>query len=153
VNSIEWLVFLLNLVPFLELRLALPFAIAAGYDPLLSLVVCIGLNLLVAPLAFGILDFLVPPLRKRWKVVDKLYRWSLRRVKKHERLGAFGLFLLVGIPLPGTGAYAGALVAHISGMKRKFAYPAIVGGVVLAGLLLWSLASLGVIFIQGISSA
>lgn len=138
-------------MPFVELRLALPLAVAAGYDPGFALTLCIALNLAVIPLAFAALDFIIPPLRKKWSTVDRLYRWSVRRVKKHEHLGAFGLFLLVGIPLPGTGAYAGSLVAHLSGMRRKLAYPAIAGGVLLAGILLWAMASLGVIFIEGIS--
>ncbi len=152
VNTIEWLVLLLNLVPFLELRAALPLAVAMEIAPLLALIICIALNLLVIPLAFGVLDLVVPSLRKRWSVVDTLYRWSVRRAKKHENVGAIGLCLLVGIPLPGTGAYAGALIAHIAGIKRKLAYPAIAAGVVLAGILLWVFASLGIIFIEGISS-
>jgi uncharacterized membrane protein len=143
-------VFILNFVPFLELRLALPLAIAAGFDPLLSLAVCICMNLLVAPLAFGILDLVVPPIRRRWELVDRLYEWALRRAKKHEHLGAFGLFLFVGVPLPGTGAYAGTLVAHVAGLRRRLVYPSICGGVILAGVSLWVLASAGILFISGI---
>ncbi len=67
-------------------------------------------------------------------------------VKKYETLG---LFLLVAIPLPGTGAWTGALVAALMGLRMKFALPAIAGGVAAAGVLV-TLVCRGVLHIAGL---
>jgi len=148
---VQWLVFLWALVPFVELRGSILFAVAAGYDPLSAFVVSVALNILAIPIAFVLLDFIVPPLQRRFASVKRLYAWAVRRVKKHENLGLVGLAIFVGVPLPGTGAYAGALLAHITGMRRRSAAVAIAVGVVIAGALMWLLAMLGILFIRGLT--
>lgn len=149
---IEWLIFLISLVPFLELRFAIPPAIIAGYDPVFVFPICVLLNLLAIPIAFILLDFILPPIRRRVKFVDHIFRWSVKRAHKHRNLSLLGLALFVGVPLPVTGAYTGALIAHITGIDRKRAALAIAAGVVIAGVLIWVLATLGIIWIRGISS-
>jgi len=131
----SWWVLLLTLVPFLELRVSIPSAIAAGVPLSVSLPAAIVLNLLVIPLAFLLLDLVVPPLRRRFAAVDRLYGWSVTRVSRHERAGLLGLLLLVAVPLPGTGAYSGCLLAHILGMRRLPASLAISAGVIIAAVL------------------
>ena len=148
---IEWLVFLLSVVPFIELRGAIPLAIAAGYGPVSVFTTCVVLNLLVIPIAFIMLDFILPPIRRRVKFVDHIFRWFVKRARKHQRLSLVGLVAFVGIPLPVTGAYTGALIAYIAGIDRKRAALAIAAGVVIAGILIWVLAILGIIWIRGIS--
>ncbi|MEW6222006.1 MAG: small multi-drug export protein [Candidatus Hadarchaeota archaeon] len=147
----QWIAFLITLLPFVELRGGIPLAVAAGYDPAVAFLVCVLLNILAIPLAFAILDVLVPPIRRRSKTVRRLYGWAVRRVKKHENLSMAGLAVFVGVPLPGTGAYAGALLADLIGMKRKRAALAIAVGVVIAGVLLWLLAVVGLFFIRGLT--
>jgi uncharacterized membrane protein len=150
---IEWLVFLVSIVPFIELRGAIPLAL--WYNPALSpltvFVICVALNILAVPIAYLILDFILPPIRKRVKLVERMFRWSVRRAKKHQNLSLVGLALFVGVPLPVTGAYTGSLIAYIAGWDRKRAALAIAAGVVIAGILIWVLAALGIIFIKNFS--
>jgi uncharacterized membrane protein len=150
---VQWIAFLVALLPFIELRGGILLAVAAGYDPSLAFIVCVLLNILVIPLAFAILDVLVPPIRRRSRAVRRLYSWAVRRVKKHENLSMAGLAIFVGVPLPGTGAYAGALLADLIGMERKKAALAIAAGVVIAGALLWLLAVVGLFFVKGLTPA
>ena len=150
---IEWFVFLISVVPFIELRGAIPLAI--WYNPSLHPVavfsICVVLNILAIPIAYFILDFILPPIRRRVKLVDKIFRWFVKRASKHQRLSLAGLAAFVGIPLPVTGAYTGTLVAYIAGIDRKRAALAIAAGVIMAGMLIWILATLGIIWIRGVS--
>ncbi len=148
---LEWLVFLVSMVPFIELRGAIPLAIMAGHTPGFAFIVCVLLNLSAIPIAFILLDFILPPIRRRVNLIEKTFKWSVRRAQKHRNLGLVGLTLFVGIPLPVTGAYTGSLIAYIAGLNRKHASLAIATGVVIAGVLIWVLASLGIIFIRGLS--
>ena len=148
---IEWLVFLISVVPFIELRGAIPLAILAGHSPEFAFTVCVLLNLLAIPIAFVLLDFILPPIRRRVKLVERMFKWSVRRAQKHRNLSLVGLALFVGIPLPVTGAYTGSLIAYIAGLNRKRAALAIAAGVVIAGVLIWVLAALGIILIRGVS--
>ncbi|TEU13754.1 MAG: ligand-binding protein SH3 [Hadesarchaea archaeon] len=148
---IEWLVFLISVAPFIELRGAIPLAIAAGYDPVSVFIICVVLNLLVIPIAFVMLDFILPPIRRRVKFVDHIFGWFVKRARKHQRLSLVGLAAFVGIPLPVTGAYTGALIAYTAGIDRKRAALAIAAGVVIAGIIIWVLATLGIIWIRSVS--
>jgi uncharacterized membrane protein len=145
---IEWLVFLIAAVPILELRGAIPLALL--YNPSLSPVIvfaiCIIVNFLAIPIAYFILDFIVPPLRRRIKLVDKIFKWFVKRAKKHQRLSLVGLAVF-GI----TGAYTGTLIAYILGIDRKRAAAAIAVGVIIAGIIVWALAAFGIILIRGVS--
>lgn len=148
----EWLSFLISLVPFLELRFAIPPAILfnPGISPLAILAICVFLNILVIPIAFVLLDFIVPPIRHRIKFVDKIFRLSVKRARKYQNLSLIGLALFVAIPFPATGAYTGALIAYVGGFDRKRSSLAIAVGVIIAGVIV-TLATLGMLFIQGIT--
>ncbi len=148
---IEWLVFLISVVPFIELRGAIPLAILAGHSPEFAFTVCVLLNLLAIPVAFLLLDFVLPPIRRRVKLVERMFKWAVGRVQKRRNLSLVGLALFVSVPLPITGAYTGSLIAYISGLNRKRASLAIATGVIVAGVLIWVLASLGIIFVRGVS--
>jgi uncharacterized membrane protein len=154
VKLIEWLVFLISVVPFIELRGAIPLAL--WYNPSLSplavFLICVALNILAVPIAYFILDFILPPILRRVKKVDDIFKWFVKRTSKHQRLSLIGLAAFVGVPLPVTGAYTGTLIAYIGGVDRKRAALAIAAGVIIAGALVWMLAVLGIIWIRGISS-
>lgn len=149
----EWLSFLISLVPFLELRFSIPLTLwyNPGLSPTTVFVICVALNILAIPVAYLLLDFILPPIRRRVNLVERVFRWSVRRAKKHQNMSLVGLALFVGIPLPATGAYTGSLIAYIVGLDRKRATLAITAGVIIAGVLVWILATLGIIFIQGLS--
>jgi uncharacterized membrane protein len=144
---LEWSVFLVSIVPFIELRGAIPLAIAVGYSPEFAFLVCVLVNMLVIPIAFILLDFILPPIRRRVRLVERMFKWSARRVEKHQNMSLVGLALFSGV----IGAYTGSLIAYIVGWDRKRASLAIAAGIVIAGVLIWILATLGIIFIRGVS--
>lgn len=148
----EWLSLLLSLVPFLELRFSIPLAII--YNPGISLitvfVVCVILNIFAIPIAYILLDLIVPPIRRRVKFIDKIFLWFVKRAWKYQNLSLIGLAIFVGVPLPATGAYTGTLIAYVAGFDRKRSSLAIAAGVIIAGVIV-TLAILGVLFIQGIT--
>ncbi|MEG2583301.1 MAG: small multi-drug export protein, partial [Oscillospiraceae bacterium] len=81
---------------------------------------------------------------KRTKLFGKLARWVERRTnrkandmaKKQAKVGAFALFIFVAIPFPTTGAWTGAMIADLLDMRVKYAFPAILGGIMLSGLIM-----------------
>lgn len=148
-----WLSFLISLVPFLELRFAIPLAMIynAGISPFFVFGICVILNILAIPIAYLLLDFIVPPVRRRVGLVDRLFKFSVKRAKKYQNLSLVGLALFVSIPLPVTGAYTGTLIAFVAGFDRAKSSAAIAAGVIMAGVIMWTLASVGLMFIRGIT--
>lgn len=132
----SWWVFLLTFVPFLELRASLPAALAMGFSLSQSFAICVIFNLLVIPLAFFLLDQIIPPLRKRFSLVDRLYRWGILRAATRNPASLLGLFVFVAVPFPGTGAYSGCLIAHVLAMRRFAASLAIALGVIAAATII-----------------
>ncbi|MGQ9788380.1 MAG: COG2426 family protein [Candidatus Hadarchaeaceae archaeon] len=148
----EWLSFLISLVPFLEVRFSIPLAII--YNPGLPLLavfaICFILNLLAMPIAYLLLDTIVPPIRRNSKLTDKFFQISVKRARKYQNLSLIGLTLFVSLPFPGTGAYSGVLIAYIAGLDRRISSLAIATGVFLASTIVF-LATIGILYIQGIS--
>jgi len=139
--------FLISMVPVLELRGAIPLAVAAGLDIRVALAVAIVGNLVPVP-------FIVIFIRKIFKWMQAKSQWLAGIVHRMEakadakkeqvlRYEFWGLMILVAIPLPGTGAWTGALVAAMLDMQLKRAFPAIVVGVVAAGIIV-TIATYGV---------
>jgi uncharacterized membrane protein len=139
----EWLVFLVSLVPFVELRGALPAAVALGYSQESALLWCVLLNIAAVPAAFAMLDLILPRLCARSKKISGLFEWAKRRAEPHRNLTLGMLTIFVAVPLPGSGAYSGSLIAYMTGMKRSRAFAAISTGVVLAGFIVYALIKLG----------
>jgi len=146
---LSYLIFLVSLVPVIELRGSIPWALGLKVaPPLYVFLICVALNLLVIPITFIGLDLLAPPLIRRSKRVASVFAWFLRR-GHGRKWGLVGLAAFVAIPLPATGAYTGALIAYLLGMKRGQAALAIALGVVIAGIIV-TLAALGIIWFLGI---
>jgi len=146
------LIFLVSMVPVIELRGSIPLALVfSNIHPLSVFLICVALNLLVIPLTFKGLDLFAPPLIRRSKRVASIFAWFLRR-GHGRKWGLVGLAAFVGIPLPATGAYTGTLIAYLLGMKRGQAALAIAVGVVIAGVIV-TLAALGIISFFGIERA
>lgn len=130
--------FLLSLTPIIELRGAIPYALAAGISPLWTLWISVFGNLLPVP-------FIILLIRKIFaflKTIPKIAAFILALERKAhlkgrivQRYRVWGLMLLVAIPLPGTGAWTGALVAAILDIQLRKALPAIFAGLVIAGVL------------------
>lgn len=126
------------MVPVLELRGAIPVGVAAGLPPAVACITAILGNLLPVPLimllARRIFDWLRDTAFFGPKIVWLERRAHLkgRLVRKYRLLG---LVILVGIPLPGTGAWTGALVATLLDIRMRAALPAILLGLVAAGII------------------
>lgn len=139
---------LIAMLPISELRGAIPYALGRGmgwHQAYLWSVV--GNFIPVIPL----LLFLEPVselLSRRYPFCQRFFRWLFARTRRRgrlvERYEALGLILFVGIPLPVTGAWTGTVAAFLFGVRFKYALPAIVLGILLAGTVV-TLASLGVI--------
>ncbi|MCQ2404675.1 MAG: small multi-drug export protein [Clostridia bacterium] len=137
--SKELLVFLISMVPILECRGGLLAAAGLGVDIVKAVPICIVGNLLPVPF---ILWFITPIFN--WMKKTKLFRGLVEKIEKKaegktDKLenGAFwALVLFVGIPLPGTGAWTGSLIASMLNMKFKKAFPAVIIGVLLATVIM-----------------
>lgn len=140
---------LLSLVPSFEARYAIPAALTlTNLSPGLLFSTCILLNLAVIPLVFFGLDWLAPPFRRRYKLVDSIFLWFWRR-GQGRRWRFFALVIFVAAPLPVTGAYTGTLMAYLFELKRKPAALAIAIGVILSATLT-TLTALGIISLAGL---
>ena len=140
----EAIVFIISMIPILELRGAL---LVAG--PLLGVPVAKAIPLCILgniiPVPFILL--LITPIFNWMKgtkhlkpLVDKLESKAMKKKDQIEKYEFWGLVLFVGIPLPGTGAWTGALVASLLGIDWKKAFGAIVVGVCMASVIMYILS-------------
>ncbi len=139
------IVFLISMVPLIELRGAVPYAIACGLPVLPSYIIAIIGNMIPVPIIFffarKVLEW-----GKDKPVIGGFFTFCLEKGHKggeklKEKAGKglyWALFLFVGIPLPGTGAWTGTLAASILDMDFKKSVTATVCGVVLAGIIMGS---------------
>ena len=130
------LTFTTAMIPVVELRGALPVGIAAGLPPAVACAVAILGNLLPVPfimlLARWVFNWLRDSRLFGSKIVWLERRAHLKgRIVRRYRLP--GLVVLVAIPLPGTGAWTGALVASLLDIRLRSAMPAILLGLMIAG--------------------
>ena len=137
------LTFLLSMVPVFELRAALPFGVGLGLDPWLSLVVSIIGNMVPVPFIIlfirKILDWMKRFDRFR-RIAEKLENKAAQHEDKIRKYQALGLFFLVAVPLPGTGAWTGTLGASLLDMKFKETVIAVMLGVLIAGLIMMAVS-------------
>lgn len=128
-------VFLISMFPWIELRGAIPYGVLkAGMDPLFTLSLSFIANILVIYPSFVFLDFFFD-LMKRTPLKRFIEKTQEKARPYVDRYGMAGLALFVAVPLPGTGAYSGALAAHIFGLKNKKAFLSISAGVLSAGIM------------------
>ena len=129
--------FLISMVPVIELRGAIPIGVGAGLSPLVAIGVSIVGNLVPVPFIIIFIKKIFAWLRTVNQKLDGLVTRLEKRAEAKsvtvQRYAFWGLFILVAIPLPGTGAWTGALVAAMLEMPLKKAFPAILLGVLGAG--------------------
>ena len=137
------LIFFVSMVPLIELRGAIIMAVGMDLPYLPSLAICVLGNLLPVPVIYFFARKVLIWGAHR-KYIGKFFTFCIEKgekggqklVEKTGRGGLFiALFLFVGIPLPGTGAWTGALVASLLNIRMKVAFPVILGGVVIAGII------------------
>ena len=131
--------FFISMVPVLELRGAIPFGTAYGLPLWAAILISIVGNLVPVPFIIIFIRKIFAWLRRKNQKLDHLVtRLEIRAEKKSDvvqKYAFWGLFVLVAIPLPGTGAWTGALVAAMLDMRLKRASPAIALGVIAAGVI------------------
>ena len=142
--------FMISMVPLIELRLGVPFAISMGIDYFPALIICVIGNMIPVPfIYFFARKVLVWGANK--KHIGKFFRFCLEKgekagnklVKATGRGGLFvALMLFVGIPLPGTGAWTGALGASFLKMGFKSTVLSVCLGVILAGIIMATASTL-----------
>ena len=132
------LTFLVAMVPVIELRGAIPFGVARDLGIWTAIAASVLGNLLPVPFIVLFIRNVFSWLRKRHaRLNDLVNRLEARAEGKEDtvrRYAFWGLVLLVAIPLPGTGAWTGALVAAMMRMPLRKAFPAIAVGVVIAAV-------------------
>lgn len=139
----ELIAFIVSLLPVLELRGGLIAAKIMDIEFWKAFVICYVGNMLPIPFILlfirRIFNFL-KRFQKFEKIIDKLEARSLRKADKVKKYRLWGLFLFVAIPLPGTGAWTGALVADIFDIRIKHSLPIIAVGVLTAGIIMSALS-------------
>ncbi len=137
-QSAELWAFLISMVPVIELRGALPVALASGVSLPLAIFLTVAGNLL--PIPFILL--FIRPIFKWFKklgslrnFVQKLEERAFKKSDSIAKSNFWGLMIFVAIPLPGTGAWTGALIAALLDMRLKYALPAIALGVLIASFI------------------
>lgn len=139
----EIIVFIISMLPILELRGGLIAASLLDMNPVTSFIVCYLGNILPIPF---ILWFITPLFTKLKKtklfsgMVNKLENKALSKKDQIEKYEFWGLLLFVGIPLPGTGAWTGCLIAALLDMNKKKSFLAASLGVLLAGIIMMILS-------------
>lgn len=143
----QLIVFFISLMPILELRGGLLAASFLKLDPWQSYVISIVGNVLPIPLILWFIKKIIDWMRTK-RCFNKITNWLDGKVEKNrgsiEKYGFWGLVLFVGIPLPGTGAWTGALIASLLDMNKKKAFLAICLGVFMASIIMM-LVSFGII--------
>lgn len=142
--------FFISMVPVIELRGGLPYGITLGLDYPLALTAAVLGNMVPVPFIIIYIRHIFTWLRKRSKWWDE----KIARLEKRAHLkgrvvrkySTIGLCILVAIPLPGTGAWTGALVAAVLDMRLKKAIPAIFLGVCIAAAIM-TMVTFGLIHI------
>ncbi|MBE6159831.1 MAG: small multi-drug export protein [Lactobacillales bacterium] len=133
------IIFLISCMPILELRGGLIAATLLGLDPISSFIICFLGNILPIPFILKFITPLFDKLKKTKrlnKIVTKLEAKADSKRDKIEKSEFIGLLLFVGIPLPGTGAWTGNLIACMINMDKKKAFIASTLGVLLAGIIM-----------------
>lgn len=147
----EALVFIVSLLPLLELRGGILVGYALGMDFWPTFLLSLVGNILPIPFILLFLNYIFQLLRQTplGFIVQKCEEKAMKKSESIQKYAYWGIFLFVAIPLPGTGAWTGALIAILLGMNRKKTFCYIIAGILAAGLLM-SLLSFGVLDLIGI---
>ncbi|PIZ50739.1 ligand-binding protein SH3 [Candidatus Woesearchaeota archaeon CG_4_10_14_0_2_um_filter_33_13] len=139
---------LLTLAPFLELRASIPYGVfATNYSLLTVFTICVLVNIILGPIVYFFYDKIIHIFLKI-KFIDRIYQKMVLKTQKKvhpyvEKYGILGLAVFIGVPLPGSGVYTGALAAYLLGFrKRDFLFATIIG-VVIAGIIVMLVSTAG----------
>ncbi len=135
------LTFFMSMLPVVELRGAIPVGVASGLPPVAAFIIAFLGNLVPVPFIIVFIRKIFAWIRTKsrfWNnMVTKMETKAARNAEKVLKYESIGLFILVAVPLPGTGAWTGSLVAAFLDMRLKRALPSIVAGVAAAGIIVY----------------
>ena len=137
--AILWIV-LVTFIPTLELRASIPWGILIEErDPLLVFVVAVTANFLLGLALYPLMDVIMKVMQKI-PFVHRIWSKYVERTRRKihagvEKYGEWAVGVFIGIPLPGTGVYSGALAAYLIGLPFKKFIIADLIGVLIAGVL------------------
>ena len=149
--SPEIISFIVSMLPILELRGGLIAAKLMNVEFFKAFAICFFGNLLPIPFILLFIRKIFVLLKKFPKVegiINKLEARSLRKAENVRKYRLLGLLLFVAIPLPGTGAWTGALIADLLDIRIKHSFPVIALGVFIAGVII-SILSYGLLGLIG----
>ena len=145
----DFALFIISMIPFIELRGSIIFGAAMGIPWQHAFLVSFLGNILPVPF----LILLARPIFA-WLKTTRLLAGFTQKVEDQlmkkadkvtvQKYSAVGLFLFVAIPLPGTGAWSGSLIAALLDVKMRYAFPAVIAGVFAAGVIM-TVASYGLL--------
>ena len=139
--------FFISMLPIIALRGAIPVGAASGLPWYTNYLLCCIGNLLPVPIILFFVEYVLN-FMKGVKHLDKIAFWVEEKAEKYKgqvtKYATWGLLLFVAIPLPGTGAWTGTLVASFIKMKKSTAFLSVLGGVLTAGVIV-TLISYGVL--------
>jgi len=131
-----WVV-LVSMVPMVELRGAIPIGCGLGLPAWQVYIAAVLGNLIPVPFIILFVRPVFAFIRKHWKwlggIVDKIENRAGRNVPRVQKFQVLGLFLFVAVPIPGTGAWMGSLIAALLDVRLRRAFPTILLGLLVAG--------------------
>lgn len=139
--------FFISMLPIVELRGAIPVGAASGLPWYVNYLLCCIGNMLPVPIILFFVEYVLN-FMKKIRHLDKIAIWVEEKAEKYKgqvtKYATWGLLLFVAVPLPGTGAWTGTLVAAFIKMNKKAAFLSVLGGVLVAGAIV-TLISYGVL--------
>lgn len=133
------LIFLISLMPILELRGGLIAASLLDIAPLPAFLVCMAANILVIPFVLFLIEAvlnLLSRIKKLGELIERFKKKVLKKKKTIEKYGYLGIMLFVAVPLPGSGAWTGCFLAVLLGLDKKKSFLAALLGVFIAGIIM-----------------
>ena len=133
------LIFIISLMPILELRGGLIAASLLDIEPLWAFIVCMVANILIIPFVLflieAVLEFLMR-FKKLGQLITRFKEKTLKKKSSIEKYGYLGIMLFVAVPLPGSGAWTGCFLAVLLGLDKKKSFLAALLGVFIAGVIM-----------------
>ncbi len=132
------IVFIVSLLPLLELRGGIIAGFLLGMDLVPSFLIAFVGNIIPIPFILIFIKYIFKMLKKTLfkGLVERLENKAMMKSGQIQKYAYWGLLLFVGIPLPGTGAWTGSLIAVLLSMDLKKSFVVIVAGVIMAGIII-----------------
>jgi len=140
---------LITLLPFLELRASIPYGILRfNMHFMVVFLICVIVNIILGIVIYLFLEQIIKIVTKI-RIIEKLWNKYVERTQKKihkavEKYGELGVAIFIGIPLPGSGVYSGAIASYLIGLNFKKFIIADIIGVLIAGILVTIITLTGV---------